>query len=179
MNQKSALAAVLIAALTFTMSITASAGTYIFYPDSESMTTDFSEFTDQDLADYADQVFQLVNLEREKTGAAPLAQSEYLSEAASTRAMDCASVNSLYINGKPHTRPDGSLWFTVFGIANNYNYGENAGQGGPTADIQMLIWMESASHKANLLRKDYTEIGIGCAVSEQGEIFTVQLFYRP
>jgi len=39
--------------------------------------------------------------------------------------------------------------------------------------------MTSASHKANVLREDYTEIGIGCAVSEQGEIFTVQLFYRP
>jgi len=209
MNRKSALAAVLAATLAATMSVTAtaaenggqyneeqkyveerlnnltlgpSAGTFTFYPgstDSGAVTAKPSEFTDADLAAYADRIFDLVNQAREKAGAEPLERDSALDEAANTRAMDCVSVNSLYVNGQGHIRPDGSRWFTVLGIDKNYNYGENAGQGGPTADIRMTSWMNSDGHRANILREDYTEIGIGCAVSEQGEIFAVQIFYRP
>lgn len=128
---------------------------------------------------YTDKVFELVNKEREKAGQTPLERSEYLDEAANTRALECASVNSLYVNGIAHTRPDGSRWFTVLGISKNYNYGENGGQGKATADMQMKSWMKSDGHRANILNDDYTEIGIGCAVSEQGEVFAVQIFYRP
>jgi len=159
-----------------------SAGTFTFYPgtpDSGAVTVAPSGFTGQDLAAYADRIFELVNREREKVGVGLLERDSTLDEAAITRALDCASVNSLYVNGQGHIRPDGSRWFTVLGIDRNYNYGENAGQGGPTADIRMTSWMNSESHRANILRDDYTEAGIGCAVSEQGEIFAVQIFYRP
>jgi len=159
-----------------------SAGTFTFYPgspESGPVTAKPSEFTDADLAAYADRIFDLVNQAREKAGAEPLERDSALDDAANIRAMDCASVNSLYVNGQGHIRPDGSRWFTALGIDKNYNYGENAGQGGPTADIRMASWMNSDGHRANILREDYTEIGIGCAVSEQGEIFAVQIFYRP
>ena len=209
MNRKSILATILAATLAATMSVTATsagnggqyseeqkyveerlnnltlgppAGTFTFYPgspDSGPVTAAPSEFTGADLAAYADRIFDLVNQEREKAGAAPLDRDSALDEAANTRAMDCASVNSLYVNGQGHICPNGSLWFTALGIDKNYNYGENAGQGGPTADIRMASWMKSQGHRANILREDYTEIGIGCAVSEQGEIFAVQIFYRP
>lgn len=209
MNFKSILAAVLAATLTATLSITVfaaeppdhskeieamslwldgltltpSAGTFTYYPQAgasgDAATAVPSEFTDGDLANYADKVFELVNKERENVGAAPLERSGYLDDAANTRAQDCASVNSLYVNGVPHVRPDCSQWFTVLGIDKNYNYGENVGQGGPTAEIRMASWMKSEGHRANILKEDYTEIGIGCAVSEQGEIFATQIFYRP
>ena len=120
-----------------------------------------------------------MNIEREKVGAAPLERNEYLDEAANIRAMECASVGSIRVDGQPHTRPDGSRWFTVLDIEKNYNYGENSGQGRSTAEAQMKGWMSSAGHKANILKEDYTEIGIGCAVSEQGEFFAIQIFYRP
>ena len=135
--------------------------------------------TEDELKAYADRVFELVNQERENAGVAPLERNESLDEAANIRANDCASVNSLYVNGQAHIRPDGSRWFSVLGIDKNYNYGENVGQGGATADVRMKSFMNSEGHKANILREDYTEIGIGCAVSEQGVIFTVQIFYRP
>ena len=135
--------------------------------------------SDEALAEYADEVFRLTNEERVKAGKLPLERSDYLDEAANTRATECASVNSLYVDGTAHTRPDGSRWFTIFGISKNYNYGENAGQGKVTADMQMKSWIKSDGHKENILKDDYTEIGIGCAISEQGEIFAVQVFYRP
>lgn len=135
--------------------------------------------TADELKAYTDKVFDLVNKEREKAGKTPLERSGYLDEAANTRALECASVNSLYVNGAAHTRPDGSRWFTVLGISQNYNYGENGGQGKADADTQMESWMKSDGHRENILREDYTEIGIGCAVSEQGEIFAVQILYWP
>ena len=165
------------------LTLAPSAGTFTYYPQagasSGAVTAMPSEFTESDLAAYADRIFDLVNREREKAGVEPLERDSALDDAANIRAMDCASVNSLYVDGKPHIRPDGSWWFTALGIGKNYNYGENAGQGGPTADIRMASWMNSDGHRANILREDYTEIGIGCAVSEQGEIFAVQIFYRP
>ncbi len=88
-------------------------------------------------------------------------------------------MNSIRYNGQPHTRPDGSKWFTVFGIDKNYNYGENAGQGKPTAEKQMNSWMKSDGHRANILRGDYTEIGIAAAASDEGEVFAIQIFSRP
>jgi len=138
-----------------------------------------TEMTDAELAAYTDKIFELVNKEREKAGAEPLERSEYLNEAANTRAEDCATVGSIYVDGKPHTRPDGSRWFTALGIDENYNYGENSGQGRFTAEAQMKGWMDSKGHRTNILYDRYTEIGIGCALSEQGEIFAIQIFYRP
>ena len=132
-----------------------------------------------DLAAYADEVFALVNREREQAGLPLLERSDTLDQAATTRAGECASLNSLYVDGRAHTRPDGSRWFTVLGIDRNYNYGENSGQGKATAEAQMTSWMASDGHSDNILREDYTGIGIACAVSEQGTVFAVQIFYRP
>ena len=39
--------------------------------------------------------------------------------------------------------------------------------------------MTSPGHKANILSKDYTEIGIGRAVSSDGDIYWAQVFGRP
>lgn len=138
-----------------------------------------ANLTGDELNAYADRIFELVNRERESAGAAPLERSGFLDEAANTRATECASVNSIRVDGKAHTHPDGSRWFTVLGIDENKNYGEIVGQGGATADARMKSFMNSEGHKACILRDAYTETGIGCAVSEQGEIFVVQIFYRP
>ncbi|MDL2232004.1 CAP domain-containing protein [Ruminococcaceae bacterium OttesenSCG-928-L11] len=129
------------------------------------------------LAEQADQMLALINQERESVGAAPVTRSDFLDAAALTRAQECASLNSQRVDGKAHTRPDGSRWFTVLGIDVNYNYGENVIQGGD-ADNQMKRFMASEGHKALILKPSYTEVGIGCAISEEGNIFTVQIFYN-
>ncbi len=131
------------------------------------------------LAEYANEVFRLVNDARAEAGLDPLERSEYLEDAAQIRAEECASMNSIRYNGQAHTRPDGSRWWTVFGITKNYNYGENAGQGKSTAEKQMESWMASDGHRASILRDDYNKIGIGVAVSEQGKVYAVQIFSRP
>lgn len=102
------------------------------------------------------EVLELINAEREKCGAAPLALNDDLAEAAQTRADECARVYS-------HTRPDGRSCFTVLSDNNiSYSYaGENIAYGYTSAEAVVKGWMASPPHKANLLSEKYTETGIG------------------
>ncbi|MGN0697018.1 MAG: CAP domain-containing protein [Oscillospiraceae bacterium] len=102
------------------------------------------------------EVLELINAEREKCGAAPLALNDDLAAAAQIRADECARVYS-------HTRPDGRSCFTVLSD-NNITYscaGENIAYGYTSAEAVVNGWMASPPHKANLLSEKYTETGIG------------------
>ena len=66
--------------------------------------------------------------------------------------------------------------------AGGYNFrvcGENIAWNSPTPAEALRIWMESPGHKANILNKDFTEIGIAVAKSEKGERYWTQVFGRP
>ncbi|WP_390699266.1 CAP domain-containing protein [Gemmata massiliana] len=39
--------------------------------------------------------------------------------------------------------------------------------------------MDSEMHRDNILRKDYTEIGVAVAKNEKGEPYWVQVFGKP
>jgi uncharacterized protein YkwD len=59
--------------------------------------------------------------------------------------------------------------------------GENIAYGSecyPLADI-MKNWMESEGHRANIMHKDYTEIGLGAARNNKGDIYYTQVFATP
>jgi uncharacterized protein YkwD len=56
--------------------------------------------------------------------------------------------------------------------------GENVAYGSsgfPVADI-MKNWMESEGHRANILNEEFTEIGLGIARSENGDVYYTQVF---
>jgi len=65
-----------------------------------------------------------------------------------------------------------------------YDYqraGENIAQSGEQAapsDILML-WLDSAPHRANIMSENYTEIGLGIAKNENGETYATQVFAKP
>lgn len=128
---------------------------------------------------YINSVVKLTNDNRRDAGAEKLRTDVKLMNAAQTRAEECASIDSIRVNGASHKRPDGSEWYTVLGVSENYNYGENTGQGCDTPEYMMEVWLNSKGHKANILNEDYTKIGVGCAVSSGGTVFCVQIFYRP
>ena len=48
--------------------------------------------------------------------------------------------------------------------------------GQQTATSVMTSWMNSPGHKANILSKDFTEIGVGVAKNESGTIYWTQDF---
>ncbi len=55
--------------------------------------------------------------------------------------------------------------------------GENVGYG-PDADTVHVAFMSSPAHKANILDRDYTEVGVG-SVTRNGRVWVAEVFRRP
>jgi uncharacterized YkwD family protein len=104
------------------------------------------------------QVLSLVNEERAKSGLPSLKMDTAISNVAILKSEDMRDNN--YFN---HTSPSYGSPFDMmksFGISYEYA-GENIAAGQPSADAVMKSWMNSPGHKANILNKNYTHIGIG------------------
>lgn len=107
---------------------------------------------------YASEVLRLVNIEREKVGAAHLVLDGALCNAANMRAIEMD-----YSGNFSHTRPDGRDCFTVFSFCeiSFYTCGENIAAGYPTPAAVVKGWMNSTGHKANILNAAFTKMGLG------------------
>jgi uncharacterized YkwD family protein/spore coat assembly protein SafA len=106
------------------------------------------------------QVVTLVNKERAKVGLKPLTENWELSRVARTKSEDMRDKN--YFS---HTSPTYGSPFQMmksFGITYK-SAGENIAQGQTTPEAVMKSWMNSSGHKANILSKSYTQIGVGYA----------------
>lgn len=103
---------------------------------------------------FPSEVLRLVNLERAKVGAAPLKFVDDLAASALVRAREIPLKFS-------HTRPNGSKCFTAMPqTAGSHILGENLA-GGQTSPQQVVqAWMDSKSHRDNILSKQFKEIGI-------------------
>ena len=98
------------------------------------------------------EVLRLVNLERAKVGALPLKFAEDLAASALVRARELPLKFS-------HTRPNGSKCFTAMPQVGHL-LGENLA-GGQTSPQQVVqAWMDSKSHRENILNKQFTELGV-------------------
>lgn len=120
------------------------------------------------------EVIRLVNLERAENGVAALEYMEPLCGIADVRAEE-SSVTFR------HVRPDGTRCFTIF-KENDLFYrfaGENLAYGYKTAEEFVDAWMNSESHRSNILDPDFQYTGIGYFVSDSGKIYCSQLFYTP
>lgn len=134
-------------------------------PDDNRPGTD--QETDQS---FVKQVVHLVNEERAKAGLSALAMTDELNTAALTRAKETTSSFS-------HTRPNGSSFSTVLSEA-GIKYrgsGENIAWGQKTPEAVVNAWMNSEGHRANILNKNFTSIGVGYYLSGSTPYWT-QLF---
>ncbi|WP_182914663.1 CAP domain-containing protein [Paenibacillus thiaminolyticus] len=112
---------------------------------------------DNNSSAFEQQVLDLVNQERSKTGLSSLSMSEELSNMAMVKAQDM--YNNNYFD---HTSPTHGSPFDMmkeFGITYN-SAGENIAKGQTTPTQVMNDWMNSPGHKANILNNSYTHIGI-------------------
>ena len=98
----------------------------------------------------ASAALDLVNQERAAAGLSALSWSNGLAAAASVRAKEIVTVFS-------HTRPDGSDWWTVDG---NIMFGENLAEFYNTPESVVQAWMNSPTHRANILEGEYLTCGI-------------------
>ncbi len=126
-----------------------------------------------------DKLLYYTNQERIKHGLQPLKLNEKLSKAAKMKALDMFTKNYW-----AHYAPDGKTpWDFILQAGYEYEYaGENLAKNFMFSKDVVDAWMKSPSHRENILKKEYTDIGF--AVENgilQGEETTlvVQLFGKP
>ncbi len=140
-------------------------------PGTQNPGTQAPQQTPQELAA---EVVRLVNVERAKEGLPALGTFDSLTKAAEIRAPETAKLFS-------HDRPDGSSCFTALDATGAskgaYTSGENIAAGSSTAADVVEQWMNSPGHRANILNKDFTHIGVGYCKSSSGYgHYWVQMF---
>lgn len=129
------------------------------------------ETPEQGTLSYAEQVVKLVNEERAKAGLPALTMMTDLTAAANVRAVEIKQSFS-------HTRPNGSSFSTAIkeqGVSFRGS-GENIAWGQKTPQQVMNGWMNSEGHRANILNKNFKNIGVGYYQDEKGINYWVQLF---
>lgn len=105
----------------------------------------------------AGEVISLTNVERARSGLAPLTANSILSAAALAKGQDM--FNKQYW---AHTAPDGKEPWDFMSEA-GYSYqvaGENLARDFSTTSAMVAAWMASPTHRANIMNGRYTEIGI-------------------
>lgn len=129
-----------------------------------------NQTTDPESAD-VQKVIDLVNAERAKAGLSPVEEASDVSAAAAVRAQEISRNFS-------HTRPNGTYYTTVLdqtGVR-YMGSGENIAYGQQTPEAVMSGWMNSQGHRANILDRNFTKIGVSCYENAGGVKYWVQLF---
>ncbi|GAA0318045.1 CAP domain-containing protein [Streptomyces turgidiscabies] len=126
-----------------------------------------------DLARTAAEVTDLTNRERARAGLPPLATDALLTRAAQAHSTDMV-VRAFY----SHTGPDGGQPWDRAAAAGSTRrtIGENiaCGQRSPAEVVEG--WMNSPGHRANILKREFTHIGIGFAGGGKAGTYWTQLF---
>ncbi len=128
------------------------------------------------ISDYEKEVARLVNVERSKYGLQTLTLNAQISKVARIKCQDM--INKKYFS---HTSP---TYGSPFKMMESYGIrfssaGENIAYGQKTPAEVMRGWMNSPGHRANILSRTYTNIGVGCATSKTGVKYWTQMFTKP
>jgi uncharacterized protein YkwD len=122
-------------------------------------------------------MLELLNEARKKVGAPTLGFDEELRAVALAHSDDMAQ-NHFFGHVSPTTgTPDDR--FRKAALLGS-KFGENVARG-PNADAAHQLLMESPGHRANMLRRDFTHVGIGVArssINGQPELFATLVFAR-
>lgn len=121
---------------------------------------------------YVKEIVALVNEERASRGLSSLTYLPELEGACQLRAKEASVVWD-------HVRPDGRGWQTVLADM-GYAYhaaGENL-LGANVLDAAKAVdaWMDSPGHRENILRADFTGIGVGIVQGSDGDYYYAQTF---
>ena len=119
------------------------------------------------------EVFELVNKARTENGLSPLSWANDLASVARAHSSDMISRNFF-----SHTNPDGespSDRLKRNGISYRAS-AENIAYGQQSASAVMEAWMNSSGHRANILSRNVTELGVGAVKNSRGTIYWTQVF---
>lgn len=130
----------------------------------------------------AENIVNLVNKERSAYGLSALKVNQELENAAVEKSKDM-----LFRNYFDHYAFGQTPWMFIIRAGYNYSIaGENLAKGFSTSEGVVNAWMNSASHRENILNPQYQEIGVGVvkgSFSEGGELvdttMTTELLAKP
>jgi len=128
------------------------------------------------LSKLEDEVIRLVNVEREKNGLPALEKNNEVCRVARTKSYDMIEKN--YFS---HSSP---VYGSPFNMMEHHGLkfsaaAENIGMGQKTPAEIMKSWMDSPGHRANILSKTVTQIGVGAGKTANGTLYWTQLFIKP
>jgi uncharacterized YkwD family protein len=126
--------------------------------------------TSAGISQYAQQVIELTNKERARAGLPALKVDAQLSAVAQKKSQDMQQNH--YFS---HTSPTYGSPFDMmrdFGVTYK-TAGENIAKGQRTPQEVVTAWMNSPGHRANILNRQFTHIGVGF---EQSENIWTQMF---
>jgi hypothetical protein len=124
-------------------------------------------------------IVEMTNQIRTKDGLNPLKENANLSLAAAAKAQDMIQ-NGYFAHFSP---TNVSPWFWIKQNGYNYKYaGENLAMNFSETDQVINGWVNSPTHKANLLNNNYQDIGVAVLsgqVNGESRIVVVQMFGSP
>lgn len=146
-------------------------------PKDDAIITGGISLSSEEIAAFKQSITSMVNEARAQNGVGKLSYSATLDKGAKIRAQEQASSFS-------HTRPNGQSFSSVMSEI-GYKYtrcGENLFYVSPKvqnlAEKAFTSWKNSPGHWENILRGEYTEIGVGLH-TDGSKVYAVQLFGTP
>lgn len=119
------------------------------------------------------EVLRLVNKERAKVGCSPVTADPALAKLAGNFSADMAARGFF-----DHTDPDGVTPWDRADRAGVKGVGaENIARGGADPGAVMNSWMNSDSHRANILNCDFKRLGVGVVMADGGPWWTQDFGY--
>jgi hypothetical protein len=124
-------------------------------------------------------LYELTNKERQNYNLPPLNYSEKLSKAAYQKALDMFNKNYW-----AHFGPNGETpWQFILNAGYEYEYaGENLAKNFLFSENVVSAWMNSKTHRENILKKEYTDIGLAVvngSLNGEPTTLVVQMFGKP
>ncbi len=121
----------------------------------------------------------LTNKERQTQNLSTFAVNSLLNKAALLKAEDMASKGYF-----AHTSPEGKTpWYWIEKVGYKYEYaGENLAIDFSDSKDVTKAWMNSPTHRANIVKNNYTEVGTGVAsgiFGGQKTVFVAQVYANP
>ena len=153
-----------------------------FTPGTEQDAGLFAELTakclsPEDADRLADQVVELVNLERAQRDLRPVVANATLAKIAENYA--CRMIETQFFGHKDPLNGHGALERAAAAKYMFYAIGENLAAGPQTSGEVMKAWMESPSHRDIILDPSWREIGVAVRTGGEYAVYWVQEFGDP
>lgn len=128
------------------------------------------------LTDEEQKLFELTNKERARHDLPPFKVNPLLAKAAREHSENMASQDKLshVLDGKTPADRVKATGYVYRYVGENVAWGLNI-----PLEQTMADWMNSKGHRENILKKEFTEIGLGYAKHKDGKFYCTQVFGTP